>query len=141
VLKIVCLLTCRVLDLAVLVFRGDMEKDAGLLVLRHENAVLRRHAGRVRYEPADRAWFTALARLVPRGRWTGVFPVTPATLLAWHRKLAAGKHDTSKRRKLGRPPTNPGIARVVVRLARENPLWGHKRIHGELVQARRARGV
>ena len=58
-LKIVCLLTCRVLGLAVLVFRGDPAKDAELLVLRHENAVLRRHAGRVRYELADRAWFAA----------------------------------------------------------------------------------
>jgi hypothetical protein len=67
-LKIVYLLTCRVLGLAVLVFRGDLAKDAELLVLRHENAVLRRHAGRVRYEPADRAWLAALARLVPRRR-------------------------------------------------------------------------
>ena len=101
-LKIVYLLTCRVLGLAVLVFRGDLAKDAELLVLRHENAVLRRHVGRVRYEPADRAWFAALARLVPRGRWAEVFPVTPATLLAWHRRLAAKKYDTSKRRKPGR---------------------------------------
>jgi putative transposase len=60
--------------------------------------------------------------------------VTPATLLAWHRRLAAGKYDTSKRRKPGRPPTGPGIARLVVRLAKENPLWGHRRIHGELVK-------
>ena len=67
-LKLVYLLTCRVLGLAVLMFRGDRAKDAELLVLRHENAVLRRHAGRVRYEPADRAWLTALARLVPRRR-------------------------------------------------------------------------
>ena len=133
-LKIVYLLTCRVLGLAVLVFRGDLAKDAELLVLRHENAVLRRHAGRVRYEPADRAWFAALARLVPRRRWAEVFPVTPATLLAWHRRLAAKKYDTSKRRKPGRPPTVPGIARLVVRLARENPLWGHRRIHGELAK-------
>ena len=86
-LKIVYLLTCRVLGLAVLVFRSDLAKDAELLVFRHENAVLRRHAGRVRYEPADRAWFAALARLVPRRRWAEVFPVTPATLLAWHRRL------------------------------------------------------
>ena len=107
-LKIVYLLTCRVLSLAVLVFRGDLAKDAELLVLRHENAVLRRHVGRVRYEPADRAWFTALARLIPRRRWAEVFPVTPATLLAWHRRLAAKKYDTSKRRKPGRPPTSPG---------------------------------
>jgi putative transposase len=131
-LKIVYLLTCRVLGLAVLVFRGDLAKDAELLVLRHENAVLRRHAGRVQYEPADRAWFAALTRLVPRRRWAEVFPVTPATLLAWHRRLAAGKYDTSKRSKPGRPPTDPGVARLVVRLARENPLWGHRRIHGEL---------
>jgi hypothetical protein len=102
------------------VFRGGLAKDAELLVLRHENAVLLRHAGRVRYEPADRAWFTALARLVPRRRWAEVFPVTPATLLAWHRRLAAKKYETSKRRKPGRPPTVPGIARLVVRLAREN---------------------
>ncbi len=65
-LKIVYLLTRRVLGLAVLVFRGDRAKDAELLVLRHENAVLRRYAGRVRYELADRVWFAALARLVPR---------------------------------------------------------------------------
>ena len=120
--------------LAVLVCRGDLAKDAGLLALRHENAVLRRHAGRVRYEPADRAWFAVLARLVPRRRWAEVFPVTPATLLAWHRRLAAKKYDTSKRRKPGRPPTVPGIARLVVRLAKLNPLWGHRRIHGELMK-------
>jgi hypothetical protein len=100
-LKIVYLLTCRVLGVATLVFRGDLAKAAELLVLRHENAVLRRHAGRVRYEPADRAWFAALARLVPRRRWAEIFPVTPATLLTWHRKLAASKYDTSKRRKPG----------------------------------------
>ena len=60
--------------------------------------------------------------------------MTPETLLAWHRRLAAGKYDTSKRRRPGRPPTSPGIARLVVRLARENPLWGHRRIHGELMK-------
>jgi putative transposase len=133
-LKIVYLLTCRILGLAVLVFRGDRAKDAELLVLRHENAVLRRHAGRARYEPGDRVWFAAMARLLPRWRWTEIFPVTPATLLAWHRKLADGKYDTSKRRTPGRPPTIPGIARLVVRLAKENPLWGHRRIHGELMK-------
>jgi putative transposase len=130
-LKIVYLLTCRVFGLAV---RGDLAKDAELLVLRHENAMLRRHAGRVRYEPADWVWFAALARLIPRRSWAEVFPVTPATLLAWHRKLAGRKYDTSKRRKPGRPPTVPGIARLVVRLAKENPLWGHRRIHGELTK-------
>ena len=133
-LKIVYLLTCRVLGVAALVFRGDQAKAAELLVLRHENAVLRRHVSRVRYEPTDRAWFAALARLVPRSRWTQIFPVTPATLLAWHRTLAAAKYDTSRRRKPGRPPTAQSIARLVVRLATENPLWGYRRIHGELTE-------
>jgi putative transposase len=133
-LKVVYVLTCRVLSLAVLVFRSDLAMNAELLVLRHENAVLRRHAGRVRYEPTDLAWFAALARLVPRRRWGGAFPVTPATLLAWHRRLIARKYDTSKSRKPGRPPTDRSIARLVVRLARENPLWRHRRIHGELIK-------
>ena len=133
-LKIVYLLVSRILGLAVLVFRTDLAKDAELLVLRHENAVLRRHVGRVRYEPTDRVWLAALARLIPRRRWTEVFPVTPATLLAWHRRLAAKKYDTSKQRKPGRPPTVPGVARLIVRLAKENPLWGHRRIHGELTK-------
>ena len=133
-LKIIYVLVRRLFSLAVLMFRCDSAKDAELLVLRHENAVLRRHAGRVRYGPADRVWFAALARLLPRDRWTEVFPVTPATLLAWHRKLAAGKYDTSNRRKPGRPPTVPSIARLVVRLAKENPLWGYRRIHGEITK-------
>ena len=122
-LKIVYLLTCRVFSLAVLVFRGDRAKDAELLVLRRENAVLRRNVGRVRYEPGDRVWFAALARLLPRRRWTGIFLMTPATLLTWHRNLACRKYDMSKRRKPGRPPKAPGIGRLVVRLARENPLY------------------
>ena len=122
------------LGLLVVLFRRDLSKDAELLVLRHENAVLRRHVGRARYEPVDRAWLAALARLIPRRRWSEVFPVTPATLLAWHRKLTAKKYDTSKRRKPGRPPTAQSIARLAVRLAKENPLWGHRRIHGELTK-------
>ena len=95
-LKIAYLLMHWLFGLAVLAVRGDQVKDAELLVLRHENAVLRRPVGRVRYEPGDRAWFAALAHFIPRGRWAGVFPVTPTTLLAWHRKLAAKKYDTSR---------------------------------------------
>jgi hypothetical protein len=79
-------------------------------------------------------WFAALARLIPRRRWTEVFPVAPATLPAWHRKLAAKKYSTSNRRTPGRPPAAPGVARLVVRLAKENPAWGHRRIHGELIK-------
>ena len=133
-LKSVCLLMRWLFGLTVLVFRGDRTKNAGLLVLRHENAVLRRNAGRIRYDSGDRAWFAALTRFIPRRRWAEVFPVTPATLLAWHRKLAARKYDTSKRRQPGRPPTVRSIARLTIRLAHENPLWGYRRIHGELTK-------
>jgi putative transposase len=133
-LKIVYLLMRWLFSLVALVFCGDRAKDAELLVLRHENAVLRRHAGRLRYEPADRAWFTALTRFIPRRRWGEVFPVTPATLLAWHRRLAARKYDTSRRRRPGRPPAARSIARLAVRLAKENPLWGYRRVHGELAK-------
>jgi len=57
-----------------------------------------------------------------------------ATLLAWHRKLAANTYDTSRRRKPDRPPTARSITRVAVRLTTENPLWGYRRIHGELTK-------
>jgi transposase len=133
-LTIVYVLTCRTLGLVVVLFRGDRATVAEVLVLRYENAVLRRQVGRVRYEPADRGWFAALARIVARRRWSEVFPVTPATLLAWHRRLATKKYDTSERRRPGRPPATPGIKRLVLRLARENPLWGHRRIQGELLK-------
>jgi putative transposase len=132
--KIVYALMCRIPGLIVVLFRSDQATVAEVLVLRHENVVLRRQAGRVRYEPADRAWFAALAQIVSRRRWSEVFPVTPATLLAWHRRLAAKKYDTSGRRRPGRPPRTPGIKRLVLRLARENPLWGHRRIQGELLK-------
>jgi putative transposase len=72
-----CLLGC----LMVLTWR-EVSRDAELLVLRHENAVLRRQVGRVRYQPDDRLWLAALSRLIPRRRWGEVFAVTPATLPA-----------------------------------------------------------
>ena len=67
--------------------RREVSKDAELLMLRHENAVLRRQISRVCYQPTDRLWLAALSRLIPRRRWGEVFTVTPATLLAWHRRL------------------------------------------------------
>ncbi|MFD8515951.1 phosphotransferase [Streptomyces antimycoticus] len=119
---------------SVLLRRGTA-KDAELLVLRHENAVLRRQlAGPVRYEPADRLWFTALSSLIPRRHWREIFPVTPGTLLAWHRRFLAAKWDYTARRRTGRPPTTAAIKKLVLRLARENPRWGHRRIQGELTR-------
>ena len=90
-LKIVYLLMRWLLGLVVLLSRSDRPKDAEFLVLRHENAVLRRQIGRVRYQPGDRLWLSALSRLIPKRRWGEVFAVTPATLLAWHRRLVARK--------------------------------------------------
>ena len=131
IFSLVYLIVRSVLGLLAMQFRRDLSRDAELLVLRHENAVLRRHVTRVRYEPADRAWLAALARLIPRRRWSVIFPVTPATLLAWHRKLAAKKYDTCRQRKPGRPPTARNIVRLAVRLAKENPLLERVLILGE----------
>src|SRR4051812_15501186 len=112
------------LGVPAVLLRRDLSKDAELLVLRHENAVLHRQVARVRYTPADRLWLAALSRLLPRRRWKEVFSVTPATLLAWHRRLVARKWDYSSRRRPGR----------LIRMATDNPQWGHRRIHGELVR-------
>jgi putative transposase len=118
---------------AVLV-RRDLSKDAKLLVLRHENTGVRRQISRARYRPVDRAWLAALSRLVPHRRWAEVFPVTPATILAWHRKLVSRRGDYSARRHPGRPPTATAITRLVIRMAAENPTWGHRRVQSELVR-------
>ena len=114
--------------------RREVSKDAELLVLRHENAVLRRQIGRVRYQPGDRLWLAALSRLIPRHRWSEVFAVTPATLLAWHRRLVTRKWDYSSRQRAGRPPTAAAIRKLVIRIATDNPAWGHRRVQGELVR-------
>ena len=124
-----CLLSC----LTVLT-RHEVSKDAELLVLRHENMVLRRQLGRVRYEPGDRLWLAALSRLIPRRRWGEVFMVTPATLLAWHRRLVARKWDYTSRRRPGRPSAAAAIRKLVIRMATDNPAWGHRRVQGELVR-------
>jgi putative transposase len=124
-----CLLGCLML-----LARREGSKDAELLVLRHENAVLRRQVGRVRYQPADRLWLAALSRLIPRRRWGEVFAVTPATLLAWRRRLVARKWDYASRRRPGRPLTAAAIRKLVIRMATDNPTWGHRRVQGELVK-------
>ncbi|MGV9856753.1 integrase core domain-containing protein [Streptomyces sp. NPDC003442] len=97
--------------------------------------MLRRQIARVRYEPADRIWLAALSRLVPRGRWWEVFAVTPTTLLRWHRELLTRKWTfTQHRRRPGRPSTAPTVKQLILRLARENSSWGHRRIQGELAR-------
>ncbi|CCH29363.1 hypothetical protein ABZ816_40100 [Actinosynnema sp. NPDC047251] len=127
--------TRKLLSVPAVLLRSQAAKNAELLVLRHENAVLRRQlASPIRYEPADRLWFAALSGLVDRRRWREVFPVTPGTLLAWHRKLIARKWGHSARRRTGRPPTRAAVKTLVLRLARENPRWGHRRIQGELAR-------
>jgi len=128
------LLRCLVGLLAVLI-RSDLSKDAELLVLRHENQVIRRQlAVRVRWDHADRLWLAALSRLVGRRRWLEVFPVTPATILRWHRDLVARKWDYTERRRPGRPSTHTSVKTLILRMARENPAWGHRRIQGELAR-------
>ncbi|MFG2525029.1 hypothetical protein [Streptomyces sp. NPDC048527] len=127
-------ITRRLLSLPALLLRRDVTKDAKLLVLRHENAVLRRHVPRLRYEPTDRLQFAALSHLTPRHRWPQVSPMTPATLPAWHRKLVAKKWDYSQHRRPGHPPTSPAVKALVLCVAAENPGWGHRRIHGELTR-------
>ncbi|MGW2939599.1 integrase core domain-containing protein [Streptomyces sp. NPDC001156] len=127
--------TRKLLSFPSMLLRGDAAKDAELLVLRHQNAILRRQlATPVRYEPADRFWFAALSGLIPRCRWREVFPVTPGTLLDWHRMFIAAKWNYSAHRRIGRPPTGEALKSLVLRLASENPRWGHRRIQGELAR-------
>jgi hypothetical protein len=87
--------------LIALLARLDLARDAELLVLWHENAVLRRQLLRVRYTPADRMRFAALSRLLPRRHWSQVFAAVPATILTWHRTLACRRWDYTARRRPG----------------------------------------
>jgi putative transposase len=120
-----------VIDLLVLRGRRDRTKDVEILVLRHQLAVLQRQITRPRFEPDDRAILTALARVIGRDRWS-IFIVKPDTILGWHRRLVAN-HWTYPHRP-GRPSTTIEIRRTILRLARENPTWGYRRIHGELAR-------
>ncbi|MWA07255.1 transposase [Actinomadura sp. LD22] len=124
-------LTRNSLGVMLLRLRGEAAKDVEILVLRHQLAVLRRQVNRPALQPADRVLLAALSRLLPRARWN-TFMVTPATLLRWHRELVARKW-TYPRKAPGRPPVQREIRRLALQLAGENPGWGHRRIHGELI--------
>jgi transposase len=134
IFSVVYLLVRRVLGCLMVLARRAVSRDAELLVLRHENAVLRRQIGRVRYQPGDRLWLAALSQLIPRHRRGEVLAVAPATLLAWHRRLIARKWDYTSRRRPGRPSTAAAIRKLVIRIATENPAWGHRRVQGELIK-------
>ena len=123
----------RLLALIVVRGRGEASKDVELILLRHEISVLRRQTPRPRLEPADRLIMAAFARHLP-GPLRKFRLVSPGTLLRWHRELLARSwtyaHTPATR---GRPPTRAAVRALVLRFARENSTWGHRRIHGELL--------
>jgi putative transposase len=116
---------------------SDRAKDTEILVLRHEIAVLQRQIGaqKPRFGPTDRALLAALLHRLPMEMLKGLrLLVRPDTVLRWHRDLIARRHASASRpRRPGRPRTLRSIRVLVLRLARENPSWGYRRLHGELL--------
>ena len=110
--------------------RSSEYKELEILVLRHELVIARRQLGRPRPTAADRTLLAALSRALPRLAWAA-FVVSPKTLLCWHRRLVR-RHWTYDRRGPGRPPLDAELQSLVLRLARENPRWGYRRIVDEL---------
>ncbi|MGC8635209.1 MAG: helix-turn-helix domain-containing protein [Candidatus Limnocylindrales bacterium] len=124
------ILTRRLLEVVALGFRARRTKDLEILVLRHELAILRRQVARPDLADADRVLLAAASRLLPCRRWTAFF-VQPETLVRVHRRLVA-RRPTQRRRGRARPPLDPDLVALILRLARENPRWGYLRIGGEL---------
>ena len=113
--------------------RPTDERDIELLVLRHQVKVLQRQVKRPRLHRLDRLLLAAASRAMPRGLWSS-FVVRPETLLRWHRELVRRKWTYKRRGRPGRPPIDPEVRALIVRLGRENPLWGYQRIRGELLK-------
>ena len=109
------------------------EKDIELLVLRHQVKVLQRQVTRPRLHRPDRVLLTAASRAMTRSIWSS-FVVRPETLLRWHRELVRKKWTYRRRDHPGRPPIEPEVRALIVRLGRENPRWGYQRIRGELMK-------
>jgi putative transposase len=118
-----------VLQLAALRCRSNDFKELEIVVLRHEVAILRRRTHRPAMTWVDRLFLAAASRLLPRARWRS-FIITPATLLAWRRRLVAKRWTYA--RPPGRPPIRREIRALVLRLARDNPRWGYQRLVGEM---------
>ncbi|MGI8480034.1 MAG: integrase core domain-containing protein [Gaiellaceae bacterium] len=109
---------------------GDArDREAEILVLRHQVKVLKRKARRPKLSRLDKLFLAAASRILPKGRWSS-FVVTPTTLLRWHRELVRRKW-TYKAKRTGRPPIDPEVRALVIRMARDNPRWGYIRIQGE----------
>jgi transposase InsO family protein len=116
---------------------SDRDKDVEILALRHQITILERQLGktRPRFFPADRMFLAALLHRLPREALSRFrLLVKPDTVLRWHRDLLARRQAARCRPgRPGRPRTVRSIRRLVLRLAMENPSWGYRRIHGELL--------
>ncbi|MCC5578947.1 helix-turn-helix domain-containing protein [Microtetraspora sp. AC03309] len=116
---------------------SDRDKDVEILALRHQITVLERQLGadaRVRFAPEDRAFLAALLTSLPRKALRRLrLLVRPDTVLRWHRDLMKRRHvRTCRPKRPGRPPTARSTRALILRLVRENPGWGYRRVHGEL---------